>query len=1112
MTFEAIRGWDGSREASRNHAAQRLRPAGHFCTVLPYMRGTPLVAKVTRPRPMDIRPRERLYRRIDALRRGHPVPWIVAPAGSGKTALIASYIEHRRVPSIWYRVDETDRHAEDLFHYLRLAAEAFEGNRRAGVNLPCFSPGADIDRFSRRFFDAVFERLPDRAILVLDDYHLAPEESPWQKAIERGLGHIRTGTNVVIVSRCPPPPALARPAVHGDIGLLETAELLFTEEETLALGKRSAAAHAASKLSRADLLSIHAATGGWPAGVSLLLRDRSQSAERLGVDSEVKPVFDYLARAVLAGVSDDEKRLLLHTAWLPSFTAEQAEVLAGVTGARRALRALHRSGFFLERDDSSAEVFRYHALFRSFLTHHAVQTLSPGELHTVRMRAARLLRDQGRGVEAFDLLRQTNDLDGLRELLLELAPVLFRQGRVALLERWLASLPLAQVRDNAWLEYWQSMCRLLTEPSASREGFERALERFEKAGDGTGAHLAWAGGVQALTYEGRAWRELEGWLECLERIERTCPPSASTDIGWQVASSLAMALTLVGADSATVERWCGRAVGLAEQSDAPIARVMTASVLVLNYALRGDSGLAAALVAQLERASHRGSAGFLASVAARAAATALAWHRGDAEASLVAAREGLALMGDRRVPMWQSALLVFGASAALDLEDMPQVHRFLECLADIAESGTPLEVSAYHFVRALEALARRDLSTAMVAIELSLDRDRAVGFPYGQGKDLQVVAYISFEQGDAPRGGEALVSARRLEEEHRDPVLPYWRLLLEADLALRGGDRVASIELLKSAFAIGRERQLYGGLCLPAERLAQLCRVALEEGVEPDYARNLVRRRRLRAAPPALDVPDWPWHLRVYTLGRLAVDRDGVRMSLGRSRMLPLLLKAIVALGAGGRAVACSKLVSVLWPDAEADDGTHVLEVTLLRLRKALGPQAQRAIRLEGGKLWLDPSLVWTDVGALELVLKEVSSMEGCVRGVRAESLRPLLERLLSLCTGPFDCADDLPPALLALDTRVRTRAASALRVLCDASEQLGDSLTAESAYARALEADLCTEALLPPAVRCMLRRGRRQEARALLDVCLQQGVRSEEAEALVGAPDKPTAGVQLKV
>jgi hypothetical protein len=93
---------------------------------------------------MDLQPRPRLFRRLDALRRSHPVSWVAAPAGSGKTSLLVSYIEARKLQSIWYRVDEGDTDAADLFFYMRSALEVFEHSRRAGAELPSFSAKADV--------------------------------------------------------------------------------------------------------------------------------------------------------------------------------------------------------------------------------------------------------------------------------------------------------------------------------------------------------------------------------------------------------------------------------------------------------------------------------------------------------------------------------------------------------------------------------------------------------------------------------------------------------------------------------------------------------------------------------------------------------------------------------------------------------------------------------------------------------------------------------------------------------------------------------------------------------------------------------------------------------
>jgi DNA-binding SARP family transcriptional activator len=721
------------------------------------------------------------------------------------------------------------------------------------------------------------------------------------------------------------------------------------------------------------------------------------------------------------------------------------------------------------------------------------------ELRALQARAASFLREQARSEEAFELFLQMKDFDGLRELLLELAPTFFAQGRVALLERWLEVLPRVMIAETAWLTYWQSMCRLISDPSSSRAGLERALVSFEGDCDANGAYLAWAGAVQAMTYEGRKWPDVETWIERLEKIERISPTFASPEVGWQVASSLLMLLTLAGTDSAMVERWGPRALSLAEGADAPSARVMTASVLVLNYALRGDSGHAAALMAQLERASSDAATGALASVAARAATTALAWHRGDAESALRAALDGLALMGNRRVPMWQSALLVFGAQAAIDLGNWPQASRLLDRLAQNAEESTPLEVSAYHATRAHEALVRGDLKTALVAAELSLDRANALGFPYGQGRTLHVIAYVSFELGDAVRAREALETARAIEGKHKDAILCHWRLLIEADRALRDGNATHTAMLLREAFAIGREREVYCAPCISSARLAALCRFALHEQIESEYCRSLVRQRQLQVTPAPLELSEWPWPIRIHTISRIEVLLDERPVNLGRARMVPMFLKTIVALGVGGRPVESNRIISVLWPEAEGDAGMRVLDVTLLRLRKQLGAHGRRAIRMEGGRICLDGSICWTDVDALNHLLTEVS---GCGGKAPADSysVQSVGERLLALCPGPFVGAADRPPALLAIDDHLRSRASSALCQICSWLEQLGSASTAESLYIRGLEAGVCTEALLAPAIGTMIRRGRMHEARTLLEVYRQQGTRSETAEALLNA------------
>jgi ATP/maltotriose-dependent transcriptional regulator MalT len=78
-------------------------------------------AKVSPPILPDIVDRNRLHRRLQLSSQGR-VTWVGAPAGSGKTVLIASHIRRHSVPCLWYRVDEGDNDPGTVFVWLRAAA------------------------------------------------------------------------------------------------------------------------------------------------------------------------------------------------------------------------------------------------------------------------------------------------------------------------------------------------------------------------------------------------------------------------------------------------------------------------------------------------------------------------------------------------------------------------------------------------------------------------------------------------------------------------------------------------------------------------------------------------------------------------------------------------------------------------------------------------------------------------------------------------------------------------------------------------------------------------------------------------------------------------------
>lgn len=175
-----------------------------------------ILAKLSRPRLHDTYLRERLFALLEA-RAGYPVIWITGPPGAGKTTLAASYLDARACAALWYQLDSGDGDAASFFYYLRQAASGLATMRRP--LLPLLTPEylADLPGFARRWWRALFGRLPERVVLVLDNYQEVPADSALHGILTAAAEEIPEGAQLIVLSRADPPPeALPAPRLGPD--------------------------------------------------------------------------------------------------------------------------------------------------------------------------------------------------------------------------------------------------------------------------------------------------------------------------------------------------------------------------------------------------------------------------------------------------------------------------------------------------------------------------------------------------------------------------------------------------------------------------------------------------------------------------------------------------------------------------------------------------------------------------------------------------------------------------------------------------------------------------------------------------------------------------------
>ena len=313
----------------------------------------------------------------------------------------------------------------------------------------------------------------------------------------------------------------------------------------------------------------------------------------------------------------------------------------------------------------------------------------------------------------------------------------------------------------------------------------------------------------------------------------------------------------------------------------------------------------------------------------RAVAAAAALGAGDrdvarGEVQRLDAGEAPLRRGDRAILHYLRGWL-----ASLDGDSEGALREARSAVALAAETGLPW----------LECLARSALARCIAAA-----RDR-------RGSEAQL------------RAAEALAGAQR------SAWLRYCVNLAAAESALALRDEPLALAPLRAAFALGREHGFRHAPWWRQRETADLCALALQQDIEPDYARALVRERRLVPRTPPLRVRDWPWPFRISTFGgfELLLADAPVEIS-GKGPGRPMeLLKVLVALG--GHNVRADQLGDALWPHVEADYAHKSFTATLHRLRRLFGEED--VLLLRDGRLSLDPGMVRVDVWALERVIAD---------------------------------------------------------------------------------------------------------------------------------------------
>jgi LuxR family maltose regulon positive regulatory protein len=488
---------------------------------------------------------------------------VVAPAGFGKTTLLAHLGERDERSFATVALDERDNDPVVLLRYVAAALDRIEP-----VPPPVFealsTPGRSVWSTCIPRVCAALSAMTTPVVLVLDDLHFVSDPTSLD-AVAALLDHVPERSQIVVSS--PEEPALPLARLRAQARLLEigTDDLRMTVEEAATLLH-----NADVELDDADVAELTRRTEGWPAGLYLaalsLQAGGSGASEVHTFSGDDRFVADYLRLELLSRLTAEEVHFLTHTSVLDRMCGGLCDAVLGRSDSATVLVALERSNRFLVPLDRNRTWYRYHHLFRDLLRSE-LEHREPGTAAELSRRAMEWCEAHGLLEPALHYAHEAGEADAVAHFIEQLTLPTYYAGGVATLETWLGWY------DDGLLGRYPTIAVLgawifhLTGRPAKGARWERAAQRstvMPELPDGSASIEPWIATLRGFTCPDGIERMLadcelaldtlgpEGWWQASAQLAAAAAHAFRGDSG-RARAAFVVAAELAGAAGGTDE-------------------------------------------------------------------------------------------------------------------------------------------------------------------------------------------------------------------------------------------------------------------------------------------------------------------------------------------------------------------------------------------------------------------------------------------------------------------------------------------------------------------------------------------------------------------------------
>ena len=270
----------------------------------------------------------------------------------------------------------------------------------------------------------------------------------------------------------------------------------------------------------------------------------------------------------------------------------------------------------------------------------------------------------------------------------------------------------------------------------------------------------------------------------------------------------------------------------------------------------------------------------------------------EADKALEFSQKGFELSKKSGIHSFEDMLLANNIACYICNNDLVSARNTLQQAIRISNPKRRFTIAMLHsstaWLAAQDGNLYHALEQSQIALQLTRLINLEIGYVCSLSLKVQILAELS--QWQEAELALSLLYTKVKDSHNQFNMMHYY--VAEAWLAYLQQNETRAIIVLKQLFQILSSEQIFTFFNWRPKVLTPLCLLAIENDIEQEFAVQLLKKHQLLASPP-LHLEKWPWPVRIYSFGSLAIVLNGkpIEQSGKSQKKILELLETLILLG-----------------------------------------------------------------------------------------------------------------------------------------------------------------------------------------------------------------------